>query len=177
MPLTKYEIQNRITESLGSLDDASLPIDVEKIARAQGINIIYEDLENDVSGFLVAKNGCATIAINKLHNENRKRFTLDHELGHFILHLNKDKNEELFIDKVKFHRNQASALGLVSQEIEANRFAAEVLMPEEQLISCVENISGKSFDIADENLIAELAQIFAVSEQALTIRLGDLFLA
>lgn len=76
------------------------------------------------------------------------------------MHLSENRSEELFIEKVKFHRNQTSAPTLFNQEIEINGFNAEILMPEEGLISCAEKISGENFDVSDENLIAELTQIF-----------------
>ena len=45
------------------------------------IRVEHEDLENDVSGFLVIKEGRSVIVLNKNHPLNRKRFTLAHEIG------------------------------------------------------------------------------------------------
>ena len=61
-------------------------VDVENIAKQLNINLILEELDDDVSGFLVIKDKEPTIIVNKLHGKNRRRFTIAHEIGHFKLH-------------------------------------------------------------------------------------------
>ena len=149
------------------------PIDVTNIAKTLGVNIIFEELDDDVSGFLVIKDNSATIAVNNSHHSNRQRFTIAHELGHFSLHGSEDDNDVLFIDKKIYHRNQASGTGEFRREIEANQFAAEILMPKDMVVSA-EKDSGDEIDLSDDENIYMLANKFQVSEQALTIRLADL---
>ena len=144
-----------------------VPIDVNYIAKKLEINVILETLEETVSGMLVIKDKNATIAINKIHHENRQRFTLAHEIGHFILH---GKKQNIFIDNhLVFHRGKEASEGVYTKEIEANIFAAELLMPKTEVFKKVIEIN-----ILNENNITELSQYFKVSKQAFTHRLRNL---
>ena len=56
-------------------------------------------------------------------------------------------------------------------EMEANRFAAEILMPIDFLRN---DLKGREFDLADDNELRSLARRYGVSTQALAIRLNSL---
>jgi len=158
----------RVNEILKMNKVNSVPVDLEKIAKNFDIRIVYSELENDISGFLYSKNEKPIISVNKNHPTSRKRFTIAHELGHFIL----NHHGDLFIDKGRvLYRNTSSQDGIIKEEREANRFAAELLMPEEMLLKeLIEN----EIDIENANQLTELAEKFGVSTQALTIRLTNL---
>ena len=132
-------------------------------------------MEDSMSGFFVIKNGKKTIVVNNSHHENRKRFTIAHELGHAILHA-KDKEDSLFIDKKQvYNRNLKSAEGTNIQEIEANRFAACLLMPSETILEHIKNEGEFFYDFSDdESSINYLAKKFDVSKVAMTHRLSSL---
>jgi Zn-dependent peptidase ImmA (M78 family) len=104
-----------------------------------------------------------------MHAPTRRRFTIAHELGHFLLH----RNEELHVDErfpIGF-RSELSSKALDAAEIEANQFAAELLMPSTLLIDHVRSLSS----IGDaETAVSQLAHLYEVSEQAMTIRLSAL---
>jgi len=70
------------------------------------------------------------IGYNSFESEVRQRFTLAHELGHFILHSD-NKDDYLFVDnaKVMFRTNKTSNQDY-RREREANIFAASILMPQ-----------------------------------------------
>ena len=53
---------------------------VEFIARRLGLEIVYADLGDNVSGLLISKGKSTTIAVQKGDPENRQRFTIAHEL-------------------------------------------------------------------------------------------------
>lgn len=147
----------------------NLPIDVEALIKEYGIAIRSQELEEAVSGILVIKEGRATIGVNENHHPNRQRFTLAHELGHFILH---KSASSVFVDaSTIFFRDGTSSDGSKIQEIEANAFAAELLMPEKQIR---EAINSQPLDAFDEGAVRRLAAQFEVSAQALTIRLTKL---
>jgi Zn-dependent peptidase ImmA (M78 family) len=146
-----------------------LPIDVEDIAtRHLGLNIVEEDLDDDVSGALYRADGRAVIAVNRTHHPNRQRFTVAHELGHYILH----EGQPVFIDRfARLNlRDTTSSLAIHPEEIQANRFAAELLMPRELLLSELRERLGR--DRAD--IVLELAQRFGVSTRAMELRLTNL---
>jgi len=147
----------------------SIPVDVESIVRAHNLKIKAEALEESVSGMLVIKDDGGVVAVNESHHRNRRRFTIAHELGHFVLHGN---SARVFIDAGPvFYRDEAAADGTRIQEIQANTFAAELLMPE----SAVVDIFRKQpLDPHDEAAVRRMAARFEVSAQALTLRLINL---
>lgn len=140
-------------------------VGVYRIIKENGINLVFEDMDDSDSGLLLVKNGKATIAINDSHHPNRQRFTAAHECGHFFLHRQGD--EQLFVDQ-SFARDATASAGTKGMEIEANRFAAQLLMPEDMVKEAVANQSLSDLDIA------LLALRFEVSEQAMTLRLVNL---
>jgi Zn-dependent peptidase ImmA (M78 family) len=146
-----------------------LPVDVEAIARAQGLSVRAESLEESTSGMLVIKDGGGVIAVNQAHHRNRQRFSVAHELGHYVLHRNSAK---VFIDAVPvFYRDEVAADGTHLQEIQANAFAAELLMPESTVR---EMYQRQPVDPHDEAAVKRMAARFEVSAQALTLRLAKL---
>ena len=148
------------------------PIDIEKIAEHYA-EIRSEELEDDnMSGMLYRHSENKNIiGINSRHPESRRRFTLAHELGHLLLH----KNDEILIDG-NLHtafafRNQKSKEGIDEKEIEANFFAASILMPESLLKKDAKSVAMTS---DAEDAIILLADLYNVSVQAMTIRLTKL---
>jgi Zn-dependent peptidase ImmA (M78 family) len=113
------------------------------------------------------------IGANKSHHPHRQRFTIAHELGHFLLH----KGETVHVDEGRGAlainlRDSESSKGEDNEEKEANLFAAELLMPAKFL---KKDLEGKSFDLlADTTLLDGLAKKYQVSTQALTFRLANL---
>src|SRR5256714_5134516 len=137
------------------------PIDIEAIVKAHGIAIRRQELEDSVSGMLVIKDSHTTIGLNENHHPNRQRFTLAHELGHFLLHRSVSN---IFIDaSTILFRDGTSSDGSKTQEIDANAFAAELLMPEKQVR---EAINSQPLDAFDEGAVRRLAAQFEVSAQA-----------
>lgn len=173
MSYTRVQIRKEVEGILDKNNIEKPCVDVEEIAERDGISIAYKQLEDDVSGFLVVKNKMATVAVNSTHHPNRQRFTIAHELGHYFLHACKNDGDDVFIDKKVFHRNQSASEGSVRMEIEANRFAAELLMPRAMMKEAVAETGG-DIDLSDDVVIYNLSNLFCVSKQALTYRLADL---
>jgi Zn-dependent peptidase ImmA (M78 family) len=146
-----------------------IPVDVEAIAKARGLDVVRQDLEDSVSGVLMIRDERGTILVNGAHHPNRQRFSIAHELGHYLLH---PEDGTIFVDRSPvFFRDRASSSGIRQQEIDANAFAAELLMPEEDLNA---QLNGRPIDAFDEVSVRRLAARFGVSAQALTIRLTGL---
>lgn len=157
--------ERRATKVLRDHAIATPPVDVEGLAKALGISVNYEKLANDVSGVLLLENDIAKVAINDAHHRNRQRFTLAHEIGHVLLHA---KGDRVFVDR-RFFRNEWSSTGELREEIEANAFAASLLMPLTFIKQYLETGGG----ITDIDVF-RLATRFEVSEQAMTLRLVKL---
>lgn len=154
------------------LDDAqidSLPVPVEELALSLGADLEFEPYEGEVSGMLYRYDeGGAVIGVNSTHAQTRQRFTVAHEIGHLVMH----KGQPMFVDRfVRVNwRNGASAV----EEVEANAFAAELLMPRRLVQREVERALGKRRNITVQQLSAELARLFQVSPEAMQYRLENL---
>jgi Zn-dependent peptidase ImmA (M78 family) len=143
-----------------------LPIPVEDIARDHGVAVKHLALDDELSGMSFIKDGISIIVVNSGHHPNRQRFTIAHELGHHILHKNY-LLDNVHVDKV-IYRNQKSSDGVHLKEIQANAFAAELLMPASKVKQYIH------VDINDEAEVAAVAKVFKVSTAAMTIRLNNL---
>ena len=147
----------------------SAPVDVVRIAIALGVEVRETPAEDDLSGFLYRdrKRKRAVIGVNSDHHENRRNFTVAHELGHYLLHdfddIHVDRHFKVWL------RSEASSQGTDIEEKEANLFAAEILMPAHLVAKDVERIG--TIDLLDEAVLQRLARKYRVSTQAMTFRL------
>lgn len=167
-----YDVESQTNNLLKDMGILEAPVDVYSIASKLGVGITEKNLEDEVSGFLVIKNGRAMIAVNSNHHPNRQRFTIAHELGHYCLHR---EVKSLFVDdSLTYHRDGQSSEGVYSHEIQANGFAASLLMPKRMLEKYLRRHRADFYNPID---VRRMAEAFQVSEQALTIRLVKLDLS
>lgn len=154
------------------LNDAGIdmpPVPVEELAISLGADLQYESYEGEVSGMLYRPvEGDPVIGVNSMHPPTRQRFTVAHEIGHLVMH----KGQPMFIDRfVRVNwRNGESA----NDEVEANAFAAELLMPRTFVAREVERVLSKRRNVTAQRLATELASTFDVSAEAMQYRLGNL---
>lgn len=112
--------------------------------------------------------------MNAVQAPTRQRFSIAHEVGHFLLHR---KAMTVFIDTqftrpyLAAFRDSTSATGEDKREREANAFAAALLMPESLVREAVAQLA---VDVEDDAAVVELAKRFDVSRQAMTFRLVNL---
>lgn len=138
------------------------PVDVVGIAERLGIDLIPEALGEHIAGKLIRDSepgGSAhyTIIVNSADHPRRRRFTIAHELAHFVLHRDLIEHEDV-VDNELYRSHLSNYL-----EAQANRLAANILMPY-PLIT----------ELRQQGILAplDLARKFNVSEQAMRIRLG-----
>jgi Zn-dependent peptidase ImmA (M78 family) len=150
------------------VDGPSVPI--ERIAREEGLQIRLEPQDSRISGFLFRQNDRAIIGINSSQARVRQRFTIAHELGHFFLH----EDASFHVDRSAHFRlrSDLSSQGIDVTEIEANNFAAELLMPRHMIDADMRKEAN--LDILDDSFIDNLARRYGVSAQAMTLRLTNL---
>lgn len=154
---------------LEELDIRELPIPVDTIAEELGVSLRLEPLEGGLSGVLFRDHGGGqVIGVNSLHAPVRQRFTIAHELGHLRLH-----EDALYVDGL-VRRDDKSSLALDPQEIEANAFAAELLMPRKLVLRELAHRVPEGTVADPTRLLRQLARAFAVSEQAMEFRLVNL---
>lgn len=159
----------QVAEDLRRRHGADIPVDVHFLAKQSGIVVMPRDLEDSVSGILVVRDGEGVIAVNKDHPKSRQRFSIAHELGHWYLH---SATTNVFVDTTSIYfRNREASEGDRRQEVEANTFAAALLMPAQPLR---EAVGPMQLDPSDDLAFRRLAAKFSVSIQALGIRLAQL---
>ncbi|MTI09250.1 ImmA/IrrE family metallo-endopeptidase [Curvivirga aplysinae] len=140
---------------------SEVPVKVGALAKELGLKISVSTLEPGFSGEIRPDEGTFLIRINKHEVKHRQRFTLAHEIAHYLFH------RDLIGDGVR--DNVLYRSSLTSQvEAEANRFAAFLLMPTEKLNLRLQELQDYDKDEKAEILAAE----FGVSETAMRIRLG-----
>ena len=150
----------------------SAPVPVERIVKGQGIVLQYAPLADDLSGMAYVREGVRIIGVNALHHPNRQRFTIAHELAHHELHAKQLLTDEVHVDKAfrVMLRDDVAAQGVDRLEIQANAFAAELLMPS---IFLKDLVDAAGLDLDDDKRLEALARKFSVSTSALRYRLGD----
>lgn len=140
--------------------------DIERFIKEKYPTIIirYEPLASDVSGRLRIENGVWVMTVNSLHSGVRQRYTLGHELGHYLNHRDSIKS---FEDSTFFRNSQKS-----SMEYMADQFAARLLMPESDVntllksgVKTVKKMAAK-FDVSLEAMKYRLEQLGYIVKKA-----------
>ena len=133
-----------------------IPIPIVKLANSFNIEVYkVSDMKSDISGAIINENGIYTIYTNKNEPEYRRRFTIAHELSHFMLHkdiINNHLNGNLTDAKENGGIMYRSKLSNIFEK-DANKLAAELYF------NCKN--------------IKKLAKEFMVSEQAMAIRIDN----
>lgn len=163
-------IRKEAKELLSRFEIQEPPVPVQRLARGCGARIVsVPGKDGDIDGFLYRDGDEVVIGVNRDRAAVRRRFTIAHELGHLRLH----EQGQVHVDRgfrVRL-RSGVSSEGTDWEEMEANRFAAELLMPVDFLR---DDLKGQEFDLADDNELRLLARRYGVSTQALAIRLNGL---
>jgi hypothetical protein len=170
----------RYAKDLVRTERLRLPVPVEKIARKYAL-VVREDLPSDVSGMLVpvpSPDGKPqwAIVVNSKDAPVRQRFTIAHELGHLLIHRYSTPHADGRY-QVRF-RDERSAEGSAREEIEANQFAAELLMPEREVRVLAMRLRLDVVDPSVDKLavqkLTKIASKMQVSVQALSFRIANL---
>ena len=150
---------------LKQIPDLKPGIPVREIAAALDIDEIREEPLDKLEGCLITPDDKSTgsILIHKNRPETRKRYTIAHELGHYLSPWHKPATGAGFQCSA---RDMAADMtfkvdSAMRMEIEANQFAAELLMPTKLFQDSLKRRKG-----ADLEHILELADAFEVSREA-----------
>lgn len=137
-----------------------LPVQMVPLANDLGISVYsVPGWPKDLSG-MIKKDANSwsgfAIYVNRDHPVTRRRFTIAHECAHAILHA--ELIGDGIVDDALYRSGLSNAV-----EAQANRLAADILMPRKRLDALVaEGITS----------VKDLAKTFWVSEQSMAIRLG-----
>lgn len=143
--------------------------DIEKAVESIGISVKYSDMTHletrDISGYVRVINGIPEIIVNSSDIEQRRRFTIAHELGHIFLHWGWLPGEYLSEGLVEVsYRNGKYTEEELKREREADKFAAEFLAPKKEVersLRCYE----ENGVLDKEKQIELLAEEYKVSNQ------------
>lgn len=162
-------VEQTATDVLRTARVCGPAVPVERVIAERGITLMYPSLGQEASGVLVRKDGMIVIGVNRAHAKTRQRFTAAHELGHALLHGGEQIHHDASF-RVNL-RSDLSSKGTDPIEIEANYFAACLLMPREFL-----ELDPEAFlmDVEDATAVASLARTYGVSVHAMGLRLASL---
>jgi Zn-dependent peptidase ImmA (M78 family) len=164
----RYGKIEKLAESL--LSEACIigpAVPIEKLVRKHRIDLKVGNLE-EVSGLLVRTGDNAVIGVNMNHPEVRRRFTIAHEFGHYMLHSGISAHYDRDY-RINF-RSRESSEATDIEEIEANFFAASILMPKRFL-----DRDEAVMALDNDEAVAKLAKKYNVSRHAMSLRLGNVY--
>lgn len=166
------QIEERAAKLLADHGISKIPIPVERIAFDEDIQIARVQFDGSESGFAMSNGGVRIIGVNQSNHPRRQRFTIAHELGHLFLH--HGPGDSLTVDhfvRLNF-RDKVSSMATNEQEIQANAFAAALLMPRQFVTDEVDSADGVG--LSADKLVQVLAGRFDVSKDAMSFRLINL---
>ncbi|MBF0857634.1 ImmA/IrrE family metallo-endopeptidase [Gluconobacter sp. LMG 31484] len=137
------------------------PVRLSALAKALGVTVKAATLAPGISGEIRPEGNSYVIRVNRHDPPKRQRFTVAHELAHFLLH--RDQIQEGLKDNVLYRSGLSD-----TREAQANRLAADILMPEGLIKQCREAAEDKGVG----DIILYMSEAMGVSEDAMKIRLG-----
>lgn len=165
-------------------DGATLPVPVEAIADSHYGLYVEEapDLRErlgvaghaHLSGLLLPAERLIMVDAEEAGRApGRRRFTITHEIGHWVMHCSSRSTEPVYCRDISVREDAEPAeadpavvLAYPPPELEANQFAAAILMPRELLLA-----EARPQTVDEEY---DLARVFGVSREALRRRLWSL---
>lgn len=149
-----YRLAERVCQKLKFVPGG----DINELVKDFGGEVIFQDMDD----WLVSEDGSIkvrgekdfTIYVSNFTGVLRNRFTIAHELGHYILHSKFGK------ERIQVARNGASD----RVEWEANWFAAGLLMPEQEFLRQIEICNDVQY----------LGSYFFVSPSAVEVRMRNI---
>ena len=163
-----------------------IPVNILEKIKEQNIelNELCYDLHDEVLGEIKKENGKYKINIQGYDFNYRRRFTMAHELGHYKLHkdLLDDEGLDDGLSYETMYRKNAKISSM--EETQANKYAIEMLVPKELIISIVKELNkikeipriiDENGEANNLNLIEYLSNRFEVSKIALGFRLNQLY--
>lgn len=143
------------------------PVKLGNIARELGVSIRVASMPTGTSGQIKLEDGLYVVRVNRNEARERQRFTIAHELAHFLLHRTIiDTSVDGITDNVLYRSGAPEQI-----EFEANRLAADIVMP---MALIRKDLRERFGGIVTAATIESLANRFEVSKAAMEIRLSTL---
>lgn len=194
--LSIEQIKSAAEQILDSISYTSGAVDLDRICQILSIDLQFSDREVvDIDGTPVLGSAIFSqkmIVINSHSLQTRERFTLAHEIGHFVLNHEHYLRSESVIERDLFITKEKSKIFNYERlEYQANAFAAELILPDASFLQQTARIR-RDLDIKDRGhgyifvddqpcnfsvyneLLARLSNYFQVSKQAVEVKLKKL---
>lgn len=147
------------------------PFPFERIEAEHPVRIFMAELSEEISGAVSMKEEGKgfDVFINSGKPATRQHFMIAHALGHYFLHSELIEDEEVILDtEESLHSNRAALpvgeSDAGQRELEANYFAAALLMPAEWVVKAWNSLQS----------VEKCADVFHVSPTAMSLRLERL---
>lgn len=153
-----------VAEILRQNPQLPVPVPIEELARCAGISKIEAVGSTGFEGALIANDtkSDGLIFYNSQVPRPRQRFTIGHELGHFLLPWHRQSNFQCSAEDISSRTNKG-------WELEANQFSAELLMPTALLERRLS--PSKEFELND---ISRVREDFGTSMESTTRRVVEM---
>lgn len=162
LPSREYRRLAPETRARIELALSEYPVRLGEIANRLGVKVLLSTLPRGTSGQIGQEGGEFVIRINRHEAKHRQRFTLAHELAHFLLHRDLIDEEGGWSENVLLRSGQPADI-----EYEANRLASDLVIPSALLAEATAEYSGPM----TSEVIEDLARRFGVSTAAMEIKL------
>lgn len=157
-----------VAEILRQVPDLPIPVPIEELATAVGITAIHRMTTDNFEGGLITQpeRRDGVILVNGGANRLRQRYTVGHELGHYLIASHQPGDTGQFTCSKSDMSIRKADRDNPSQrmEAEANRFSAGMLMP---LVKF--KVDMRSQGGPDLNHVVALAARYDVSKEATAI--------
>lgn len=161
-------------QKLHSVKAAETPVKIIEMCKNMGFSVFQQELPDEICGYIAIdgelKDRFQTdriISVNIKESNKRRRFTVAHELGHFLFDF--DPNSIQFYNAFEHDHDESDS----PSECLASRFAAELLMPKEpfekEYHRVFEKHSGSSEQLYET--IQTLSDLFLVPPKAVETRI------
>ncbi|MCG5242715.1 ImmA/IrrE family metallo-endopeptidase [Azospirillum doebereinerae] len=147
-----YKLAENVALQLGFEPGGDLFDALEKL----GGRLSYKDFsgfgETDSGSLVVHGEGNFEVNLAKNTSPTRDRFTIAHEIGHYVLHFLWPRKQ-----KIEITNMIAERYGSDRTEWEANWFAAAFLMPENEFRTAIAQANGDLSEVADKFGVSNMA--------------------
>ena len=159
------------------MQPVEIPVKIIEICKEMGFSVYQQDLPENICGYIAIdgelKDRFPTdriISVNMHESNKRRRFTVAHELGHYLFDFEPNNNIQFYN---AFETNHSE--GEDRKECIANRFAAEFLMPKEEFIAAYHKVSDKHSNSSEQwyETVQELSDMFLVPPKAVEKRIKE----
>ncbi|MGJ4787756.1 ImmA/IrrE family metallo-endopeptidase [Leptospira koniambonensis] len=165
MDARKRQTIQELADFLRSLLKLQSPIDLKALIASFGGEYKEEDLPPHFDGKIEKKDNSFLITVNSGKPDLRKNFTIAHEIGHLFIHMGYILNPDLWSRVDNYEDSVYYRSGYTEEELEANQFAAALLMPEEEFLREVRKNTH-----AGACSISPISEYFKVSDEAVVTR-------